>query len=264
MRTAIEERRGVASVLTIALTRPAAQMLVLINSLIAALVSGSMTACTLGPAPGLATAVAAGAAAAASASSPAGGTLPSVGATTGAATAAPANVTPAPAPSAAPASAADAAAAATEIAAADSAARAFYAYFDRVRQMSPAELGREFVRLDPPGTPAAVLELALALGQTRNPNDTVRAQATLDPLLKSTDSQFAPWRPLARLLAARYNEQRRLEEQIASQAQQLREAQRRQEQLAQQLEALKAIERSLTNRPAAPAAGAPNGRLTTP
>ncbi len=132
----------------------------------------------------------------------------------------------------------------------ETAARAFYSYFDRVRQMPPAELAREFVRLDQPSNPGSVLELALALGQTRNPNDTVRALAALDPLLRSTDPQLAPWRPLARLLALRYTEQRRLEEQIERQNQQLRDAQRRQEQLAQQLEALKAIERSLVNRPA--------------
>jgi hypothetical protein len=155
----------------------------------------------------------------------------------------------------------------------ESAARSFYAYFDRVRQMSPNELGREFARLDQPSNPTAVLELALALGQTRNPNDTVRALATLDPLLRSTDPQLAPWRPLARLLAARYTEQRRLEEQIERQNQQLRDAQRRQEQLAQQLEALKAIERSLNNRPAsapvapggaAPPAGSNGNRATQP
>lgn len=151
----------------------------------------------------------------------------------------------------------------SEPASLETAARAFYAYFDRVRQMSPGELGREFVRLDQPGNPTAVLELALALGQTRNPSDTVRALGVLDPLVKSTDPQHAPWRPLARQLAARYTEQRRLEEQVERQSQQLRDAQRRQEQLAQQLEALKAIERSLTNRPPAAPAGA-NNRPPTP
>lgn len=142
----------------------------------------------------------------------------------------------------------------------ESAARAFYGYFDRVRQMTTSELAREFARLDPPGQPASVLELALALGQTRNPGDTVRALNVLDPLARSTDPQMAPWRPLARLLTARYAEQRRLEEQVERQAQQLREAQRRQDQLTQQLEALKAIERSLTNRPPAspPPAGTSN------
>jgi len=130
--------------------------------------------------------------------------------------------------------------------------------------MTPGELAREFARLDPPGHPASVLEFALALGQTRNPGDTVRALNVLDPLARSTDPQMAPWRPLARLLTARYAEQRRLEEQIERQAQQLREAQRRQDQLTQQLEALKAIERSLTNRPPASPPPAGTGNRTPP
>jgi hypothetical protein len=176
---------------------------------------------------------------------------------------------PAPVPSAPPraSAASDAAAAVVDAPSLETAARAFYTYFDRVRQMPPAELAREFVRLDQPSNPAAVLELALALGQTRNPNDTLRALATLDPLVKSTDPQVAPWRPLARLLALRYTEQRRLEEQVERQSQQLRDAQRRQEQLAQQLEALKAIERSLVNRPPAapsPPAGANGTRAPAP
>ena len=59
--------------------------------------------------------------------------------------------------------------------------------------------------------------------------------------------------PLARLLASRYAEQRRLEEQLDKQNQQLRDVQRRLDQTNERLEALKAIERSLTSRsPAAP------------
>lgn len=142
-----------------------------------------------------------------------------------------------------------------EVSPADSAARAFYAYFERVRTMPPVELSREFGRLDPPGGPGAVLEFALALGQTRNPGDTVRALGLLDPLLKSNDPQLAPYQPLARLLATRYQEQRRLEDHVERQNQQLRDSQRRQEQLSQQLEALKAIERSLQR--ANPAASSP-------
>ncbi|CAN5788616.1 hypothetical protein BH11PSE8_BH11PSE8_08010 [soil metagenome] len=143
-----------------------------------------------------------------------------------------------------------------EVSPADTAARNFFAYFDRARQMAPSELGREFQRLDPPTNAAAVLEMATALGQTRNPSDTVRALGLLEPLLKSTDPQMAPYQPLARLLAARYNEQRRLEDHIERQNQQLKDSQRKQEQLQQQLEALKAIERSLTARRSA-AASAP-------
>jgi hypothetical protein len=123
--------------------------------------------------------------------------------------------------------------------------------------MAPSELAREFTRLDPPRTAEEVLDMALALGQTRNPSDTVRALGLLEPVLRSTDPEAAPWQPWARLLAGRYAEQRRLEEHIDRQNQQAREAQRRQDQLAQQLEALRAIERSMTPRPAGAAASRP-------
>ena len=65
----------------------------------------------------------------------------------------------------------------------------------------------------------------------------------------------APYRPLARLMANRLMEQRKLEESLVRHAQQLREQQRRIEQLNERLEAMRAIERSLNNRaPARPAA----------
>lgn len=144
-----------------------------------------------------------------------------------------------------------------EVSPADTVARNFIAYFERVRQMAPAELSREFNRLDLPISPQAILEFALALGQTRNPADTVRALGLLDPLLRSTDPAAAPYQPWARLLAVRYNEQRRVEDHAERQAQSLRDSQRRQDQLTQQLEALKAIERSLTARPPTQAPASP-------
>ena len=61
-------------------------------------------------------------------------------------------------------------------------------------------------------------------------------------------------RPLARLLAGRLHEARRLEDQADRLAQQLRESQRRIDVLNDRLEAMRAIERSLT--PRAPAPGA--------
>ncbi len=82
-----------------------------------------------------------------------------------------------------------------------------------------------------------------------------RALALLEPLARPNAP--APWQALARLLQSRFAEQRRLEEQLDKQNQQLRDQQRRIEQLGSQLEALKAIERSLTTRPAVPAAPAP-------
>jgi hypothetical protein len=133
---------------------------------------------------------------------------------------------------------------------ADAAVRDLLTFHDRVRQLPPPDLAAEMARLndEPPG-PRTTLQLALLLGQTRSNGDLARALAVLEPLLRSTAPEVAPWQPLARLVAARYAEQRRLEEQVERQNQQARENQRKLEQLNEKLEALKAIERSLTTRP---------------
>jgi hypothetical protein len=138
---------------------------------------------------------------------------------------------------------------------ADSALRDLLVFHDRVRQLPPQDLAPEIARLneEPPG-PRTTLQLALLLGQTRSNGDLARALALLEPLLRSTAPEAVPWQPLARLLASRYAEQRRLEEQVERQSQQARDNQRKLEQLNEKLEALKAIERSLTTRP--PAGGA--------
>lgn len=124
------------------------------------------------------------------------------------------------------------------------------AYADRVRLMSPAALGTEVARLGEAATPAAQLQLALALGQLRQLPELIRAQELLARVLGNAEAQ--PLHALARLLAARYGEQRRLEEQLEKQTQQVRELQRKLDQSNERLEALKAIERSLTSRPATP------------
>ncbi|EJE53252.1 hypothetical protein PMI14_02152 [Acidovorax sp. CF316] len=130
------------------------------------------------------------------------------------------------------------------------------AYADRVQRMPPAELGREIARLgEAEDTLAASpLNLALALAQTRQPVDTARALAQVQRLLGHNDPAMQPLQPLARLLEARLLQQRRLEEQLERQAQQLRDAQRRTEQLNERLEAVRAIERSMTARPPTPTA----------
>lgn len=99
---------------------------------------------------------------------------------------------------------------------------------------------------------AVLLEQALVLAQSRNPADTARALAMLEPLARSPSPEQQPWAPLARLLIGRIGEQRRLEEQLERQAGQLRDSQKTVQQLNEKLEALKAIERSLTQRAAPP------------
>lgn len=127
------------------------------------------------------------------------------------------------------------------------------AYADFLRSLSPSELQAEGVALAEPGAaPLRQMQLALLLMQSHQSADTVRAQALLQRLLGSTGEGAAELRPLARLLLARLQDIRRLEEQGERQTQQLREAQRRIEALTDRLEAMRAIERSLSPRAPAP------------
>ena len=126
------------------------------------------------------------------------------------------------------------------------------AYFDRIRNQSAAELSQEVARLGNPYVPANQLQLALTLGQLRQTPELVRAQELLTRLLANPDAEAQVLHPLARLLAARFGEQRRYEDLLDKQTQQTREVQRRLDQTHERLEALKAIERSLTSRPPAP------------
>lgn len=135
------------------------------------------------------------------------------------------------------------------------------AYADRARSMSSAELGQEIARLGNPYLPASQLQLAIVLSQLRQTPELIRAQELLTRLLANPDAPAQVLHPLARLLAARYGEQRRIEDLLEKQNQQTREVQRRLDQTNERLEALKAIERSLTSRPAAPA---PASRGHTP
>ncbi|CAN5234218.1 hypothetical protein BH10PSE16_BH10PSE16_23040 [soil metagenome] len=139
------------------------------------------------------------------------------------------------------------------------------AYADRVRTLSNGELNQEVARLGSAYVPANQLQLALVLAQLRQTPELIRAQELLTRLLANTDADAQALHPLARLLAARYGEQRRLEDLLEKQNQQTREVQRRLDQTNERLEALKAIERSLTSRtPASPAVPAPASRNRTP
>jgi len=138
------------------------------------------------------------------------------------------------------------------------------AYADRVRSMSAAELNQEVARLGNAYIPSSQLQLAIALSQLRQTPELIRAQELLTRLLANPDAEAQVLHPLARLLAARYGEQRRLEDLLEKQNQQTREVQRRPDPTHERLEALKAIERSLTSRAAAPVASAPMSRGRPP
>ena len=130
-------------------------------------------------------------------------------------------------------------------------------YAERVRSMLAAELASEAARLSTPGeagVPANQMQLALVLGQTRQLPDLVRAHELLSRVIANTSAEAQPLHTLARMLAFRYGEQRRVEDQLDKERQQSRELQKKLDQTNERLEALKAIERSLTARPSPPPA----------
>ncbi|RYZ10951.1 MAG: hypothetical protein EOO24_07670 [Comamonadaceae bacterium] len=133
------------------------------------------------------------------------------------------------------------------------------AYADRIRGLSNADLTAEIARLADPADPGTQMQLALALSGTRVPADLARALGLMQRVIGNPSSDAQPLQPLARALAARYMEQRRVEDDRDRQAQQLREAQRRIGELNDRMEALRAIERSFgrPSTPAAPAAASP-------
>lgn len=135
------------------------------------------------------------------------------------------------------------------------AAQSLLVYADRVRRMPAPELAQEVTRLaeipEAQRQPAEELQLAITLAQTRVPADLARAQGLVQRVLGNPREEARGLYPLAGMLAARYAEQRRVEDALERQAVQLREQQRRIEQLTERLEAVRAIERSLTSRPPA-------------
>lgn len=139
---------------------------------------------------------------------------------------------------------------------------ALLSYADRLHALSPTDLAAEIVVQGDPGNVALrQMQLALALMHLRQPADTARSLGLLQRVITHTGPESLPLKPLARLLANRLMDQRRLEDAAERQAQQLRDSQRRIDQLNERLEAMRAIERSLTTRP--PAA-APNGTRPNP
>ncbi|MGE0096780.1 MAG: hypothetical protein AB7S86_00385 [Hydrogenophaga sp.] len=127
---------------------------------------------------------------------------------------------------------------------------ALLTYAERVRVLNPADLAAEIVVLGDPGNvPLRQMQLALALMHTHQPADTARALGLVQRVVGHPGPESVQLKPLARLMAERLAEMRKLEESNERQAQQLRESQRRIEQLSDRLEAMRAIERSLNSRP---------------
>ena len=122
-------------------------------------------------------------------------------------------------------------------------------YADRVRILPAEELSTEVARLALITEPQEQLKLSLALVQLRQLPALIRAQDTVAMVLGNNTEAAQALHPLARLLATRYTEQRRTDDQFELQQQQIRDLQRRLDQTTERLEALVAIERSLGSRP---------------
>ncbi|MFM9922265.1 hypothetical protein VLK31_04685 [Variovorax sp. H27-G14] len=143
---------------------------------------------------------------------------------------------------------------------------AMLSYADKMRSLNGGDLSAEISRLGDPGdSPTTQMQLALLLSQTRVPADLARALGLMQRVVANPSPEAQPLQPLARALAARYVEQRRVEDDRDKQVQQLRDSQRRIDQLNDRIEALRAIERSFARPNMAPAApAAPNASKPTP
>lgn len=135
---------------------------------------------------------------------------------------------------------------------------ALLAVAERQRNLGASELAAELARIgDSAHSPPLQMQLALLLLQTHQPADTARALGLLQRVAGSEDPEAGPLRSLARVLASRVQDVRRLEDQQERQSVQLRDAQKRIEVLSERLEAMRAIERSLIPRPTAPGSSRP-------
>jgi len=132
----------------------------------------------------------------------------------------------------------------------DLASRHALANHEQLRGLPLGELAQEIARLSAlPPTPDTSIDLAMALLLTRNGGEQNRAISLVEPLAKGVTPESEAWQPIARLLLARLQELRRLEDLLDRRNQELRDSQRDVKQLNEKLEALKAIERSLAPRP---------------
>lgn len=119
------------------------------------------------------------------------------------------------------------------------------AYHQQVRRMAQGELLQELAVLGQrQPSPRVALQMGMVLLWTRGAGDLARAQAQFDSVASTTHALA----PLAALLSAQCQEQRRLAEHGERQLAQLKESQRKIDQLTETLESLKAIERNLPAR----------------
>jgi hypothetical protein len=127
-------------------------------------------------------------------------------------------------------------------------------YFQKMRLTSTLDLSRSLTVLAGlTKTPYREIQRAMMLSLLRGSGDLMRAQISLDSVIKSNEISSENLKPIASMLLTHVAELRRLDEFIEKQSQQLKESQRRIEQLNQKLEDLKTMERLLPSRVRSPA-----------
>ncbi|PHV10504.1 hypothetical protein [Chitinimonas sp. BJB300] len=168
----------------------------------------------------------------------------------------------------------------------DLANRELLAYHQQLQDMPNAEQVREAKRLvSAPTSPANAMKLSLLLVRSHGAAEMAQAQSLLEAVLHNAGPDAQPYHPIARLMIGQISnhkaelrkwedqqtDQKKAEEQLERQSQQLRDCLKKSElqnerleilrtqvkSLTVKLEALKAIERSLPNRPSTAVNGAP-------
>lgn len=126
------------------------------------------------------------------------------------------------------------------------------AYYQALGRLSAGELAKERSFLAAlPASPHTQMRQAMLLGHPRGPQETGRALALVEQLLKSGDPAAVELQPVARMLADHYGERLRLEAQLERQGLLVKESQRKAQELQEKLDGLADIERTMTPRPGA-------------
>ncbi len=132
------------------------------------------------------------------------------------------------------------------------------AYYQMLGRLSAADLAKERTALAAlAASPNTHLRQAMVIGHPRGAQETAKALALVDGLLKSNEPAAIELQPVARMLADHYNERLRLEGQFERQGTQLKETQRKAQELQEKLDGLADIERTLTPPPRSGRGGKP-------
>lgn len=130
------------------------------------------------------------------------------------------------------------------------AALAALGYYQMLGRLNAGELVKErsaLAALTP--TPYVQMRQAMLFGHPRSGQDSARALALLESLIKSTDPAAVELQPLARLLVDHHAERLRQEAQLDRLGGQLKDSQRKAQELQEKLDSLADIERTLTPPP---------------